>query len=162
MVAWSEIRAPVGGGRSKTDLVMGATCLMDDRKYHIILNEVGRTVGAGTVDGSALCDFMFNSNEVTAEVADKSEDLLTELMNDGREWFWVELESPSKMIGASGFFDQAPLDRVVLGLKKVHKMWRNHGHTTVHPLQPILEAWVAVGGKENKADQEAAWQGPQD
>lgn len=139
---------------------------MNGHKYNIILNEIGHTVGADTVDGRALLNFMFNTRKVTSEVANKSEDLLTELMNDGREWFWIELDSPEssessdgKMIGASGYFDQVPFDCIVSRLTKIHKIWMNHGCTTVHPLQPILEAWVDSGGEKVKANKEVASQG---
>ena len=37
--------------------------------------------------------FMFHTNDVTEEVAEKSETLLTRLMQDNREWIWVEIDS---------------------------------------------------------------------
>ena len=66
---------------------------MSKRKYHFILNEIGLCTGVRRVDGRALLNLMFCTNEVTEDVAEKSESLLTKLMQDDREWIWIHTSS---------------------------------------------------------------------
>ena len=71
--------------------------------------------------------FMFHTNDVTEEVAEKSETLLTKLMQDNREWIWVEVDScedphvPDKVIGAMGYDPDDPYNRLIVKLSIVHK-----------------------------------------
>lgn len=142
---------------------------MSKRKYHFILNEIGLCTGARRVDGRALLNFMFYTNEVTEEVAEKSESLLTKLMQDDREWIWVEVDSDKdpylvdkKMIGAMGYSPDDPFDRITVDLLKVHKRWRKRTDGGIHPLTPIVEVWVANGeDQDKKENKEVARQGTQ-
>ena len=141
---------------------------MSRSKYQSILNEVGTRAGTSQVDGSALLYFMFHTNGVTEEIAEKSESLLTRLMQDDREWIWVEVDSREhrhvvgkKRIGAMGYTPEDPFDRLTVKLGKVHKRWKNNDEI-LHPLAPIVEAWVAGGRDQGeKENQEVARQGAQ-
>jgi hypothetical protein len=142
---------------------------MSRRKYQFILNEIGMCAGTSRVDGSALLDFMFHTDGVTEEVAEKSESLLTKLMQDDREWIWVEVDSredphvvEKKRIGAMGYAPEDPFDRLTVKLKNIHKRWRNNQDEGLHPLAAIVEAWVASGkNQEQNENREAARQGTQ-
>ena len=92
--------------------------------------------------------FMFHTNDVTEEVAEKSETLLTKLMQNNREWIWVEVDScedphvPDKVIGAMGYDPDDPYNRLIVKLSIVHKRWRKKNDEDIHPLAPIIEAWL--------------------
>ena len=142
---------------------------MSRRKYHFILNEIGMCAGTSRIDGRALLNFMFHTNAVTEAVAERSESLLTNLMQGGKEWIWVEVDSrkdphlvEKKMIGAMGYSPDDPYNRLIVGLPKVHKIWRDRHAGQIHPLAPIIEVWVASGKDQNEnKDKEAARQGAQ-
>lgn len=142
---------------------------MSKRKYHIILDEIGLCTGARRVDGRALLNFMFFTNEVTEEVAEKSESLLTKLMQDDREWIWVAVDSDKdpdvvdkKMIGAMGYSPDDPFNRITVDLHKVHKRWRKRNDGGIHPLTPIVEVWIGNGkDQDEKENKEVARQGTQ-
>ena len=110
---------------------------------------------------------MFHTNHVTEEVAEKSETLLTKLMQDNREWIWVEVDSCEdphvldKMIGAMGYDPDDPYNRLIVKLSTVHKRWRKKNDEDIHPLAPIIEAWLASGKDQEKVNKEAARQGAQ-
>ena len=142
---------------------------MKKHKYHFILNEIGLCTGARRVDGRSLLNFMFHTNEVTEEVAEESESLLTKLMRDDKEWIWVEVDSgkdpqvvDKKVIGAMGYSPDDPFDRIIVDLLKVHKLWRKRNNGGIHPLTPIVEVWVANGKKQDeKENKEASHQSTQ-
>ncbi len=124
--------------------------------------------GTSRVDGRALLDFMFHTNNVTEEVAEKSETLLTKLMQGNREWIWVEVDSredthvpDKKVIGAMGYSPDDPYNRLIVELPTVHRTWRKKNDGDIHPLAPIIAAWVASGKTKKKANKEAARQGAQ-
>ena len=141
---------------------------MSRRQYHFILNEIVMCAGTNRVDGRALLDFMFHTNNVTEEVAERSETLLTKLMQDNREWIWVEVDSgedshapDKKVIGAMGYNPDDPYNRLIVELPTIQKRWRKKNDKDIHPLVPIIEAWLASGKDQEKANKEAARQGAQ-
>ena len=100
-----------------------------------------------------LFEFMFSTDKVSAQTAEKSENLLTRLLNDHKIWAWTEVESPkvplktdgtTKVVGALGVDPENPFSFSVIDLKIVHEKWTSA--TTVqeriqHPLLPIVRAW---------------------
>ena len=60
-----------------------------------------------------------------------------------------------------GYTPEDPFDRLTVKLGKVHKRWKNNDEI-LHPLAPIVEAWVAGGRHQDKKEnKEVARQGAQ-
>ena len=104
-----------------------------------------------------LFDFMFHTESVPAHTAEKSESLISEIMQDGRTWAWTEIDysaiekvvseiGTEKVIGAIGLdADGTSFD--VLDLVSIHKIWKKYwrrNKNMLHPLIPIIEAWYGV------------------
>ena len=108
-----------------------------------------------------LFDFMFHTEQVSADIADQSEKLIKRIMEDGRTWAWAEVDysklqgvadiiGRTKLVGALGVGEKDS-DFDVLDLTTVHERWTKYrtkrADNTIHPLRPILEAWYAVKKK---------------
>ena len=135
-----------------------------DTEYQRIIEFVSGSFPMSTAvspTAKELFDFMFHTENVSANVADQSEKLLKEIMDDSRMWAWTEVDYSKirkvadkigrpKLVGALGVgAEDTDLD--VLDLTGIHEKWNRYRKRkkddTVHPLKPILEAWYAIQEK---------------
>ena len=126
---------------------------------HAALNEIVRRISPESedVDDRALFHFMFHTNRVPSEIVGESERVLTELMQDEKEWIWVEMDASKaskqnkqkKILGALGFNRENPDEFTMVDLLKVQKSWRSAA-CDGHPLDPIIEFWLNCGQEEEQ------------
>ena len=124
------------------------------RYEEIIASIAASTQGSPSAD--ELFHFMFTTDQVSPQVAEESEDLLTRVMEDDKLWAWTEVDSAStpikpdgtkKVVGALGMNPENTSSFSVVDLVVVHERWKSAAKKSLdlqHPLTPIIQAWLEL------------------
>ena len=123
------------------------------RYEEIVASIAASTQGSPSAD--ELFDFMF-TDQVSSQVAEESENLLTRVMEEDKLWAWTEVDSAStpikpdgtkKVVGALGLNPENTSSFSVVDLEVVHERWKSAAKKSLdlqHPLTPIIQAWLEL------------------